>query len=112
DSENPARDDAGLRRAGRRALTSAERRVVRRRSWWLRAKFAAAVLLFWIVLFVALGTGVFIEETQGAARVIQIGVTLLLFVGTIILFLAARAFLRDSRALARDARRAYVQRFS
>jgi hypothetical protein len=110
--QSPALEDAGLRRAGRRALTPAERRVVRRRSWWLRASFAVAALLFWIVLFVALGTGVFIEEAQGAARVVLIGVTLLLFGGTVILFLAARDLLRDGRALARDVGRGYVQRFS
>src|SRR5438067_2283088 len=107
-----AGEDAGLRRAGRRSLTPAERRTVRGRSRWQWGKFAAAVLLFWIVLFVALGTGVVIEEARGIARFVLIGMMLLLFGGTVALFLAARAFLQDSRALARDARRGHVQRFS
>jgi hypothetical protein len=104
--------DAGFRRAGRRALAPAERRAVRGRARWLWAMFAGAVLAFWLVLFFAVGTGVFIEEAQGTPRVIAILVTALLFAGTIALLLAARCFLGDSRALARDARRGYVQRYA
>jgi hypothetical protein len=105
-------EEAGFRRAGRRALTPAERRVVHWRVRWLWAGLAGVVLAFWIVLFVALGVGVFIEEAQGAARLTAILVTLLLFAGTIVLFLAARRLLADSRALGRDARRGYAQRFA
>src|SRR5947209_1301440 len=71
----------GFRRAGRRALLPAERRIVRGRARWLWAKFAGAVLAFWLALFVALGTGVFIEETEGSARLALVLVTLLLFGG-------------------------------
>ena len=110
--ERTEAEDAGFRRAGRRALTPAERRAVRGRARWLWAKFGGAVLAFWLVLFFALGTGVFIEEAQGAARLVAILLTALLFVGTIALFLAARYFLGDSRTLARDARRGYVQRYT
>lgn len=108
----PAGESTGFRRAGRRALTPAERRVVRGRARWLWAKFALAVLAFWVVLFLALGTGVFIAEAEGVARFALILATLLLFGGTVALFLAARLFLGDSRALARDARRGYVQRYA
>jgi hypothetical protein len=110
--EAPSDGPLGFRRAGRRALTSAERRVVRNRARWLWLQSAGAALGFWIVFFFALGTGVFIEEAQGSTRFTVTAVTLLLFAGTIVLFMAARTFLRESRALGRDARRGYVQRFT
>jgi hypothetical protein len=108
----PGDESSGFRRAGRRALTPAERRVVRNRSRWLWLQSAGAALGFWIVFLFALGTGVLIEEAQGSSRFTVTAVTILLFAGTIALFLAARSFLRESRALGQDARRGYVQRFT
>jgi len=95
--ETTEADEAGFRRAGRRALTPAERRVVRGRARWLRAKFAAVVVAFWLVLFFALGTGVFIEEAQGVVRLVSILVTALLFVGRSLSSWRRVLFLGDSR---------------
>jgi hypothetical protein len=107
----PGAELFGLRRAGRRALTLAERRAVRgqsRRRWGL---LAGAVIGCWIALLLAMGVGAAVEDAEGAARLMLAGVTLLLLVGAIAVFLAARHFLAESRALARDARRGSVQQF-
>jgi hypothetical protein len=58
----PGAELFGLRRAGRRALTPAERRTVwgqSRRRWGM---LAGAVIGFWIALLLAMTTGVAVED--------------------------------------------------
>jgi hypothetical protein len=98
--------------AGRRELSAAERRIVRWRARQLRGVVLFCGLLFPIVLFAALAFGVFIEETQGLNRLGILLVTLVLFAVLVALVIVAYVFLGESRAVGRDARHGFVERYS
>jgi hypothetical protein len=111
-SEASGDEAGGFWHAGRRNLIAVEREVLRRRALWIRARAVAAAAAFWPVLFGALLAGVFMEEAQGVQQIVATLLMLLLFLGSVILFIGSCAIWRAAGPLLCDARRGSVERYT
>lgn len=102
---------AALTAAGRRLLTRGERAILRRRARLLEARVGLLVMAFPPVLFIALAVGTLMEEASGFARGIGTGGMALLLGVCVAIVLVGRAWWKESRAVRRDARLGYVERY-
>jgi hypothetical protein len=109
--EEGTEETGGFWCARSRELTAIERRVLKRRALWIRARAVAALLAFPLVLCFAGGAGVFVEEAEGIARAVAIILTFLLFAGSVVLFIGSWLLWQEGGTTADDARWGSVRRF-
>src|SRR5436190_20926029 len=110
-SDEAGEQVGGIWDARRVALTPIEKKVLRRQAWWIRVGALGAAFLFPVVFFSALAAGSAIEDTQGMARVGVLALTILLFVATLILFVAPWMIWQSANALRRDLKAGSVCQF-
>jgi hypothetical protein len=101
----------GIWDARRVVLTTIEKKVLRRRAGWIRVGAVGTALLFPVVFFCALAAGSAVEDMQGMARVGVVALTILLFVATLILFVAPWMIWQLANALRCDLQDGSVCRF-
>jgi hypothetical protein len=109
--EDGPEEAGGFWCARSRELTPVEKRVLKRRALWIRARAIAAAFAFPLVLCCACAAGVFLEEAQGVARAVAIILTFVLFPSALVLFIGSWLLWQEGGTTADDARWGSVRRF-
>jgi hypothetical protein len=109
--EAAAAGSAAMTPAGQRPLTRGERTILGRRARLLEARVGLLVMAFPPVLFIALAIGTLVEEPSSFVRGIGSGGMALLLGVCVAIILIGRNWWIESRAVRRDARLGYVERY-